>query len=160
MKGKKMDLILWRHAEAEEAAPDQSDLERALTAKGQKQARRMGQWLDSQLPDSCRILSSPAVRTVQTADGLGRKYKILPELAPDADPEAILKAANWPAAKESVLIVGHQPTLGQVAALLMTGEAHAWDIKKASAWWFSQREPGDPDSLYLKAVMAADLVVK
>lgn len=155
-----MDLILWRHAEAEEAAPDQSDLDRALTAKGQKQARRMGQWLDSQLPDSCRILSSPALRTVQTADGLGRKYKILPELAPDAYPEAILKAANWPAAKESVLIIGHQPTLGQVAALLMTGEPRAWDIKKASAWWFSQREPGDPDSLYLKAVMAADLVVK
>lgn len=160
MKGKKMDLILWRHAEAEDAAPGQSDLERALTSKGQKQARRMGQWLDSQLPDSCRILSSPAVRTVQTAEGLGRKYKTHADLAPDADPAAILKAANWPGAKEAVLVIGHQPTLGQVAALLMTGEERDWDIKKGSAWWFSQREPGDPDSLYLKAVMAADLVTK
>lgn len=159
-KGKKMDLILWRHAEAEEAGPGQSDLERALTSKGQKQARRMGQWLDSQLPDSCRILSSPALRTLQTAEGLGRKFKIHPDLAPGADPADLLKAANWPAARETVLIIGHQPTLGQAASLLMTGEDNEWDIKKASAWWFSQREPGDPGSLYLKAVMAADLVVK
>eukprot|EP01030_Chromulinospumella_sphaerica_P020859 gene20859-20783_t len=51
-----------------------SDLERALTGKGQKQARRMGQWLDAQLPDSCKVLVSPAIRTLQTADALGRKY--------------------------------------------------------------------------------------
>lgn len=155
-----MDLILWRHAEAEDAYPGLSDLERALTPKGQKQARRMGQWLDSQLPDSCRILTSPAVRTLQTAEALGRKYKIHADLAPGADPDDILKAANWPAGKESVLIVGHQPTLGLAAALLMTGEEQEWDVRKASAWWFAQREPGDPLSIYLKAVMAPDLVVK
>lgn len=155
-----MDLILWRHAEAEEAAPGQSDLERALTAKGQKQAKRMGQWLASQLPDNCRVLVSPAVRTLQTVEGLGRKFKIHADLAPGADAADVLKAANWPGSKESVLVVGHQPTLGQAAALLMTGEDMDWDIRKASAWWFAQREPGDPNSLYLKAVMAWDLVVK
>ncbi|MFA9216213.1 MAG: phosphohistidine phosphatase SixA [Sphingomonadaceae bacterium] len=155
-----MDLILWRHAEAEEAYPGLSDLERALTPKGQKQARRMGQWLDSQLPDSCRVLVSPAVRTLQTAEALGRKFKIHADLAPGADPDDVLKAANWPAGKESVLIVGHQPTLGLAAALLMTGEEQDWEIRKASAWWFAQRDPGDAGSLYLKAVMAADLAVK
>lgn len=155
-----MDLILWRHAEAEEVYPGLSDLERALTGKGQKQARRMGQWLNAQLPDSCRILASPAVRTLQTVEALGRKYKIHADLAPGADPADLLKAANWPGNKDSVLIVGHQPTLGQLAALLMTGEDYEWDIKKASAWWFSQREAGEPRSLYLKAVMAADLVLK
>ena len=77
-----MDLILWRHAEAEEAQPGMSDLERALTSKGQKQARRMGQWLNTQLPDSCRILCSPAVRTLQTVEALGRKFKIHTDLAP------------------------------------------------------------------------------
>ncbi|HEX8604550.1 MAG TPA: phosphohistidine phosphatase SixA [Pseudoduganella sp.] len=155
-----MDLILWRHAEAEEGHEGLPDLERALTPKGRKQARRMGKWLDSQLPDNSRILVSPAVRTVQTAEGLGRKYKVNAELAPDAEPEAVLAAANWPASKETVVIVGHQPTLGQVAALLLTGEALDFDVKKAAAWWFVQREPDDPASLYLKAVMAADLVVK
>jgi len=153
-----MDLILWRHAEAEDAAPGMTDLERALTGKGIKQARRMGLWLDSQLPDSCRILASPAVRTLQTVEALGRKFKLHNDLAPGADPADILKAVNWPGNKDSVLVVGHQPTLGMVAALLLTGEDLGWDIRKASAWWFSQREPGDALSVYLKAVMSADLV--
>jgi phosphohistidine phosphatase len=155
-----MELILWRHAEAEDGHEGLPDLERALTPKGRKQANRMGKWLDSQLPDNSRILVSPAVRTVQTAEGLGRKYKVNAGLAPDAEPEAVLAAANWPAGKETVVIVGHQPTLGQVAALLLTGEALDFEMKKAAAWWFVQRDADDPTSLYLKAVMAADLVVK
>lgn len=153
-----MDLILWRHAEAEPGHEGLPDLERALTSKGQKQAKRMGKWLDSQLPESCRILVSPAVRTVQTAEGLGRKYKTHAELAPGAEAEAILQAANWPAGRETVVIVGHQPTLGQVAALLLTGEPLDWEMKKAGAWWFVQRDPDEP--IVLKAVMSADLVVK
>jgi phosphohistidine phosphatase len=152
-----MDLILWRHAEAEDTSPDMA---RVLTAKGRKQARRMGEWLDSQLPEACKILVSPAVRTMQTAEGLGRKFKVVQALAPEASPEAILQAANWPNSKEPVLIVGHQPTMGQVAALLLTGQAQYWDVKKASAWWIVQREPKDPESVYLKAVMTADLIVK
>ena len=155
-----MDLILWRHAEANEADAGEDDLERALTTKGQKQARRMADWLTSQLPDSCRILVSPAVRTVQTAEALKRRFKIVQELAPGADAEDILVAANWPNAREPVLVVGHQPTLGQVAALLLSGQPQDWQIKKANAWWLVQREPLDPYSLYLKAVMAPDLIVK
>jgi phosphohistidine phosphatase len=67
---------------------------------------------------------------------------------------------NWPNGKEAVLVVGHQPTLGQVAALLVGGKAQQWEIKKANAWWIVQREPQDPYSLYLKAVMAPELIVK
>lgn len=152
-----MDLILWRHAEAEPGTPD---LERILTPKGQKQARRMADWLTSQLPDNCKVLVSPARRTLQTAEALGRKFKLVNELAPGAEADDILAAANWPSSRETALIVGHQPTLGQVAALLLTGEEQDWDMRKAGAWWFSQREPGDPTTVYLKAVMAHDLVVK
>jgi phosphohistidine phosphatase len=155
-----MDLILWRHAEAEPGREGLSDLERTLTPKGVKQARRMGQWLDSQLPENCRILASPAVRTVQTAEGLGRKYKTHADLVPGAEAQAILQAANWPVAKEPVVIVGHQPTLGEVAALLLTGAVLDWEMKKAAAWWFVQKEADDPSSLFLKCVMSADLVVK
>ena len=152
-----MDLILWRHAEAEEGEPD---FQRVLTAKGQKQARRMAEWLTSQLPESTRILVSPAVRTLQTVEPLGRKYKIVPDLAPGADPADILRVANWPSSKEPVLVVGHQPTMGLTASLLLTGQAQYWNVKKANAWWIAQRDPLDPDSLYLKAVMAPDLIVK
>lgn len=152
-----MDLILWRHAEAEMSEPD---LERPLTPKGHKQARRMAEWLTTQLPENCRILVSPAVRCLQTVEPLERKFKMLRELAPGAEAEDILRAANWPHAKEAVLVVGHQPTLGQVAALLMTGEPLDWDIKKGNAWWFVQREALEPNSLYLRAVMSPSLIVK
>ena len=155
-----MDLILWRHAEAADADAGEADMQRALTSKGHKQARRMAEWLTSQLPESCKILVSPALRTVQTVEPLGRKFKTCNELAPGSDFEDVLRVANWPNAKEPVLIVGHQPTLGQVAALLLSGQPQDWEFKKANAWWIVQREPLDPYSLYLKAVMAPDLIVK
>lgn len=155
-----MDLILWRHAEAFEADPGEDDMERVLTPKGQKQARRMADWLSSQLPESYRVLVSPAQRTLQTAEALKRKFKVVEELAPGADAEDVLQAANWPNARETVLVVGHQPTLGQVAALLMSGQPQDWQIKKGNIWWLVQREPDDPYGLYLKAVMAPDMIVK
>ena len=155
-----MDLILWRHAEALDALAGEDDLERALTSKGQKQAKRMAEWLTSQLPESCRVLVSPALRTRQTAEALQRKFKIVPELAPGADAEDVLLAANWPNAKEPVLVVGHQPTLGQVAALILSGQPQDWQIKKAAAWWFVRRDPLDPYSVYLKAVIGPELILK
>lgn len=155
-----MDLILWRHAEAADAGAGESDMERALTPKGQKQARRMAEWLSSQLPEGFKVLASPALRTVQTAEALNRKFKIVQEIAPGADAEDILQAVNWPNAREPVLVVGHQPTLGQVAALLLSGHPQDWEMKKANAWWFVQRDPDDIYSLYLKAVMGPDMVVK
>jgi phosphohistidine phosphatase len=155
-----MDLILWRHAEACDAEPGESDMERALTAKGHKQARRMADWLTAQLPEGCRILVSPAKRALQTVEPLNRKFKIVAALEPGADADDVLQAVNWPNAKEPVLVVGHQPTLGQVAALLMSGEPQDWDIKKANCWWLVQRDPLDAFSLYLKAVMAPDMVAK
>ncbi|MEZ5719744.1 MAG: histidine phosphatase family protein, partial [Burkholderiaceae bacterium] len=54
-----MDLILWRHAEAEVGTEHMNDLARPLTARGEKQAARMAAWLDRQLPDGLRVLSSP-----------------------------------------------------------------------------------------------------
>ena len=151
-----MDLILWRHAEAEPSQPGLEDLERTLTPKGHKQARRMGQWLDSVLPENCRILVSPATRTVQTVAGLGRKYKIHPDLAPGADASDILKAANWPSSKEAVLVVGHQPTLGQVAALLLGQTAQDWVIKKGAVWWLRSREREAGNQVVLQAVQSPD----
>lgn len=152
-----MELILWRHAEAEPGEPDAA---RALTVKGQKQAARMADWLDRTLPTSSRILVSPTRRTVQTAEALGRKFKIVPQLAPAATPEEVLAAANWPASREPVLIVGHQPTLGQVAALLIGGLQQEWPIRKAGVWWIAQKNHDDAAGIYLKAVMTPDLATK
>jgi phosphohistidine phosphatase len=152
-----MELILWRHAEAEPGEPDEG---RALTAKGHKQAWKMAEWLDRNLPNTCRILVSPTRRTVQTAEALGRKFKIHPGLAPDATAQDILTIANWPEGREPALIVGHQPTLGRAAALILAGSEQEWTIRKSTALWIAQKDRGDLSSNYLKAVMAPDLLVK
>jgi phosphohistidine phosphatase len=152
-----MELILWRHAEAELGEPDEG---RALTGKGHKQAWKVADWLDRNLPESCRILVSPATRTLQTAEALGRKFKIHPDLAPDKSPQDLLAAANWPDSREPVLVIGHQPTLGLVAAQLIAGQQQEWSIRKANVWWIAQRERGDITTNYLRAVMAPDLIAK
>jgi phosphohistidine phosphatase len=150
-----MDLILWRHAEAEPGTPDDA---RALTAKGKKQARQMADWLNRSLPHNCRIIASPARRTIQTADALRRKYKTSAALAPDSTAETILAATSWPDSREPVLIVGHQPTLGRLAALLLAGVEQDWVIRKASVVWIGRKTFEGSSHNYLKAAIGPDLV--
>jgi phosphohistidine phosphatase len=149
-----MELLLWRHAEAESSAPD---LGRKLTAKGEKQARRMAQWLNDRLPESARILASPAVRTQQTAQALvelsGRKIKIVPALGPGATAEDFLQAVDWPDARSTIVAVGHQPTLGLVASRLLCGSEQPWAIRKGALWWFSSRpDEGSSDAALVAMV--------
>ena len=150
-----MDLILWRHCEAE---PGEPDLGRRLTSKGLKQAERMAQWLDSHLPDTCRVLVSPADRAQQTAVALRRKFKTVPELVPGASVSDVLAAANWPDSREPVLIVGHQPTLGAVASFLLSGEEAYWSVRKGAVWWLSNRAKEGGAAVVLKVVVAPDYV--
>lgn len=160
-----MDIILWRHAEAVEGWPD---IDRALTAKGRKQATKVGQWLNACLPTTCRILVSPATRTIQTAEALGREYKIAPELGPEGTAQSIFVAAHWPSNREPVLIVGHQPTLGNVASTLISGIEQNWTIRKGNIWWISLRDNNQYDrrtekpeyGAYIKIVMSPELIQK
>ena len=135
-----MDLILWRHAEAQELGDGQDDLKRDLTSRGEKQAARMAHWLDRQLPDGARILVSPSRRTEQTAQALERKYKIRPELAPDATVAQLLELVQWPDAKHPVVVVGHQPTLGQTIAHLLGLPLSVVSVKRGAIWWLRSRE--------------------
>lgn len=146
-----MELILWRHAEAVDGLPD---MERALTAKGHKQAEKMAAWLKAHLPERTHVLVSPARRTQQTAAALDMNFSTLDVLAPGADPEEVLRAAGWPDESESVLIVGHQPTLGEAAALALGQDESTWSIRKGAVWWISLRgsEP------VLRAVISPDMV--
>lgn len=135
-----MDLILWRHAEAHDLADGQDDLKRELTSRGEKQATRMANWLDRQLPDGARILVSPSRRTEQTAQALHRKFKLRPELAPDATVEQLLQLVQWPLAKNPVVVVGHQPTLGQTIAHLLGLPLNEVSVKRGAIWWLRYRE--------------------
>lgn len=143
-----MDLLLWRHAEADDLSPsdwnETADLSRRLTLKGEKQARRMGKWLDMHMPENIQIWVSPAVRAEQTALALGRRYKLSDQLLPQADEEALFELIKWPQMRGPTLVVGHQPTLGRVAARLLGGmlgpEQPAFSVRKGAVWWLRQRE--------------------
>jgi phosphohistidine phosphatase len=134
-----MDVILWRHAEAEAGGPD---AERKLTEKGLEQARSVGQWLRKRLKNY-QILSSPAVRARETAAGLDERFGILKQLYGSASPAEVLESVGWPDGEGTVILVGHQPQLGEVAAFLMTRSVSPWAIKKGAIWWFrTEREAG------------------
>ena len=142
-----MQLILWRHAEAEDIAPDHSDANRRLTERGRKQAQKMGAWLDQNLPADTRILVSPALRTRQTAEGLGRKFEIEQRLFTDADANMHLEASGWNDSNQTILLIGHQPTLGQLAAQLMCGQPLPWSVKKGAIWWLAYEYAQHPARL-------------
>ena len=153
-----MDLSLWRHAEAEDSAGPTPDAKRRLTARGEKQARKMAAWLVDRLPRRTRVLVSPTSRTQQTAHALGLPFEIEPKIGVGADCADLLAAAGWPETSGAVLLVGHQPTLGRLAALLLSGTEADWSVKKGAVWWFSNRTRGDETQTILRATVAADIV--
>jgi phosphohistidine phosphatase len=153
-----MDLILWRHAEAEDPAEGQDDLQRSLTSRGDKQAARVAAWLDRQLPEGTRVLCSPARRCEQTVLALGRKYKLRDELAPQASVADVLNVAQWPSAKQPVLVVGHQPVLGEVIAQLLHLKQGSCAVRKGAAWWLRTRERDGHEQTVVVAVQSPDAV--
>ena len=169
-----MDLILWRHAEAvDEAMEDLDvDLRRPLTPRGEKQARRMGEWLNRFLPDSTRVIVSPALRCQQTAQALGRKFQTREPLGPAGTVTSLLTLARWPQRREPVLVVGHQPTLGLTAATLMGGprvvatlslepgpqHTPAWAVRKGAVWWLRQRERNGVAEVVLVSVRSPEML--
>ncbi|MCF8155226.1 MAG: phosphohistidine phosphatase SixA [Rhodoferax sp.] len=153
-----MDLILWRHAEAVEDAPHGDDMARALTPRGEKQAARMAAWLERQLPDSTRIWVSPARRTEQTALALGRKFKFNPAIAPMGTVDHLLELVQWPHAKGCVLVVGHQPTLGQTISHLLGLSTSECAVKKGAVWWLRYREREATGRTVVVTVQTPDLM--
>jgi phosphohistidine phosphatase len=153
-----MDLVLWRHAEAQEWVEGCDDLARALTPRGQKQAARMADWLDRQLPERTRILVSPALRAEQTVMAISRKYKLRAELAPNGSVEQLLELVQWPAGKGTVLVVGHQPTLGQTIAQLIGLGAAECPVRKGSVWWLRSRERETQDQTVVITVQSPELL--
>jgi phosphohistidine phosphatase len=153
-----MDLILWRHADAAE----DGDSDRALTTKGERQARRIARWLDHHLPDGARVFVGPSQRAQQTALALGRKYKVRDELAPGATVDDVLALLRWddsegPHGKSPTVIVGHQPWLGQLASRLLGMDPQACVIRKGAAWWLRARAREGSVQTVLLAANCPDL---
>lgn len=158
-----MNLILWRHAEAEDL-PDalsisrSADLQRPLTRRGRKQAEASAAWLRAHLPADFRVVSSPALRTRETAGALSGNVEILDDLAPGADVGAVLAAIDWPQGHEHTVVVGHQPWIGRLVSLLMAGQEMNWSVKKSGIWWLAGRTRESEAQVVLRTVIQPDLL--
>lgn len=112
-----MQVVLVRHAEA---APGEPDELRPLTPRGRAQARALARVMPR--PDA--ILSSPLLRARETAELLGAAFDVPPDpderLAPGATADGVRAAVAGRG--ETVVVVGHQPDVGLVAAALGAGE--------------------------------------
>jgi phosphohistidine phosphatase len=138
-----MQIILWRHADAEAGA---DDLARKLTPLGEKEAAAMAKWLRAHLPPAFTLVASPAVRAQQTAAALQPPLTDK-TLAPGASVTAIRKAAEKH--KGLVIVVGHQPDLGRAAAQF-AGATGEWHVEKGAIVWFAGPS--------LKALLSPDLL--
>lgn len=151
----RMDLLLWRHAEAEEG---DVDFDRALTARGEKQAKAMAKWIRQHLPKNLRIIASPTVRTQQTVAALDLPFETNRKIGPAACVSELIAASGWPSASGAVLFVGHQPALGNLASLLLSGQESEWTIKKGALWWLTNRVRAGENQTVLRTVISPDFL--
>ncbi len=152
------EIIFWRHAEAHDALPDQNDLDRKLTVKGVRQAERVAFWLDRNLPQHCKVFVSEAKRAQQTARHLPRKHKTLAELNPNAQPQDVLAVVGWGGQTEPIIIIGHQPWMGEcIHWLLMEGLAPL-AVRKGALWWLQSRARGESNEVVVRAVITPELM--
>lgn len=131
-----MQIILWRHAEAMNGV---DDLARELTDKGHKQAAKIANELRKRLPESYTLWVSEAKRSQQTAAYLKVKQVIRSEINPEAQPQLIAKLLTQCVDEETIVIVGHQPWIGQLCAFLLNQnwyDVPYWSVKKGAFWWF------------------------
>lgn len=122
------ELLLLRHAEAMAAGPDGRDAERPLSLHGEAQARAAGAWLAEHGASPDAVLCSPARRAQMTADAAAQALHapaplFLPAIYQATPGELLsLVEAQAPDARQ-VLLVGHNPGLEQLLALLTEGRS-------------------------------------
>ncbi len=135
------ELLLFRHAEAMSAGPDGRDIERPLSLHGEAQARAAGTWLAEQdaIPDA--VLCSPARRAQMTADAVGKSLRVtapqfLPAIYQATPGELLTLVENHAPDARRVLLIGHNPGLEQLLALLTEGRsAGARGMSPATIAW-------------------------
>lgn len=156
-----MELLIWRHAEAEgehSASASAEDVLRPLTPHGQHQAERMAAWLEPRLPEGTRILCSPALRCEGTVAYLGHKYKLCDELLPTRSLQDLLKLISWPDRETPTLLVGHQPLLGELIAHLIGAKSKELSVRKGGLWWLRSRKREGQWQTVTHCVIGPDLL--
>ncbi|TAM92143.1 MAG: histidine phosphatase family protein [Rhodanobacteraceae bacterium] len=135
------ELLLLRHAEAMQTGPDGRDVERPLSVRGEAQARAVGAWLSEQGADPGAVLCSPARRAQMTADAVCRALRthaprFLPSIYQATPGELLSLIESHAQDARQVLLVGHNPGLEQLLALLTEGRsAGARGLSPAALAW-------------------------
>ena len=118
-------LILLRHAHAESATAGQDDIARPLSATGLAEARAAGDWLREHGLRPDRVLCSTAARTREALAALGDigAGEIYEDASIyEASPGTLAALADANRDAERLLLVGHNPGLEQLAALMHSGQ--------------------------------------
>lgn len=133
-----MEIYILRHAIAEEHRPGRRDQDRALTDEGRRKLRPVLDRARAAGVVPSLILTSPYVRAVQTAgmaaEALGYKGTLVPTeaLVPGSLPEAAWLEIRDRRDEKAILLAGHEPLLGEIAAYLLGVPDLAIDFKKGA----------------------------
>ncbi|HEX5352985.1 MAG TPA: histidine phosphatase family protein [Rhodanobacteraceae bacterium] len=135
------ELLLLRHAEAMAAGPDRRDIERPLSLRGERQAHSAGEWLAQQNASPDAVLCSPARRAQMTAESVAKSLQLpttqfLPPIYQATPGELLTLIESHADGARQVLLVGHNPGLEQLLALLTEGRsADARGMSPATVAW-------------------------
>lgn len=152
------ELILLRHAHAEAATLGADDSERALSPIGKQEAQAAGEWLKSHALKPDRILCSPSKRTRETTDRvcsvLGDVELLISDDIYEASPGTLLDLIEDNSDANRLLVVGHNPGLEQLVALLNSGQSSDFRGMPPAAiavLTVDKEKPFEPGSAELKA---------
>jgi phosphohistidine phosphatase len=121
------ELILLRHAHADPASSGQADMDRPLSPEGLAEAESAGRWLaEHKLVPDC-VLCSPSRRTRETLEAvlakIGYVDQRLDERIYDATSGTLAEIADEHRDADRLLLVGHNPGLEHLAALMHSGQS-------------------------------------
>jgi phosphohistidine phosphatase len=130
-----MNLYILRHGEAEAQADSGGDDARRLTLRGKEKVRAAAAGMRAYGLRFAAILTSPLPRAAETADIVAAAYandpppQVVPALAAGVPPADAIAALGPLARHDSLLIVGHEPQLGMIASMLLSGGGDAVHVR-------------------------------
>ena len=147
-----MDCVFLRHGIAVERDEwEGSDADRPLTERGAKRVAQAATGLSRLHVQPTHVLSSPLIRAIETAKIVHSSLRvrsaiqIVDELLPDAPPNRFLSILHNLPPESCVVCIGHEPQLGMVASVLLSGRATAsFPLKKAGACLIELSVPAKP----------------
>jgi len=141
-----MKIIIARHGSAEDKSASDQDADRNLVKEGREQAQLIGEVLAATLEKVDAIWTSPFARAKQTAEIAGKPLKLKPVLEENLAIGGDIEQLCWKMQREAmstIMLVGHQPDLGRLAARLL-GFVSEVSLKKGGLCVVETRDPSKP----------------